>query len=255
MHFAGASMRRAEPSTHELTDLLPGLASLWSESMGSAGICIAVLDGPVDLCHPCFSGAQIDTRELLLPSVADEGPASAHGTHVASIIFGQHSGPIRGIAPGCRGLIIPVFSTGTNGTMQACSQLDLARAISQAVGEGAHIINISAGQLAPGGDPEDHLARAVRLCAENRILIVAAAGNEGCECLHVPAALPSVLAVAPRIRKDNPWNPATGEVLTNFKASLPQARTSLGACLEAASVIRPAQAWRPQSYRESPPCC
>src|SRR5436305_1762547 len=29
----------------------------------------------------------------------------------------------------------------------------------------------------------------------NSEIIVAAAGNEGCECLHVPAALPSVLAV------------------------------------------------------------
>jgi subtilisin family serine protease len=33
------------------------------------------------------------------------------------------------------------------------------------------------------------------LCAEQRVLMVAAAGNDGCACLHVPAALPSVLAV------------------------------------------------------------
>jgi len=197
-------MQLAGSSTSNLTDLLPGLTSLWSESTGSPGICIAVLDGPVDLSHPCFSGAQLYTRELLVPCVADAGPASGHGTHVASIIFGQHSGPVRGLVPRCRGLIIPVFSTSSEGNTQACSQLDLARAISHAVAEGAHIINVSAGQLAPGGEPEDHLARAVRLCAENGVLIVAAAGNDGCECLHVPAALPSVLAVGAQDAQGKP---------------------------------------------------
>jgi cyanobactin maturation PatA/PatG family protease len=35
----------------------------------------------------------------------------------------------------------------------------------------------------------------VRLCADNNVLLIAATGNDGCECLHVPAALPTVLAV------------------------------------------------------------
>jgi cyanobactin maturation PatA/PatG family protease len=39
------------------------------------------------------------------------------------------------------------------------------------------------------------LVRAVRLCKDNNVLIVAATGNNGCDCLHVPAALDSVLAV------------------------------------------------------------
>jgi len=90
----------------KLASLLPGLVALWAESVGNPGICVAVLDGPVDLGHPSFSGARLTTKELLVSSVADQGPASVHGTHVASVIFGHHSGPIRGIAPGCRGLII-----------------------------------------------------------------------------------------------------------------------------------------------------
>jgi len=45
------------------------------------------------------------------------------------------------------------------------------------------------------GAAEPWLARAVELAAERGTVIVAAAGNEGCRCLHVPAALPSVLAV------------------------------------------------------------
>ena len=120
-----------------------------------------------------------------------QGDMSTHGTHVTSIIFGQHGTSVPGIAPRCRGLIIPVFSDGG----RKLSQLDLARAIEQAVSAGAHIINISGGQLTDFGEAEDWLARAVRLCNDSNILLVAAAGNDGCQCLHVPAALPAVLAV------------------------------------------------------------
>jgi cyanobactin maturation PatA/PatG family protease len=116
---------------------------------------------------------------------------STHGTHVTSIIFGQPGSSVSGIAPRCRGLIIPVFTDGG----RRLSQLDLSRAIEQAVSAGAHIINVSGGQLTDFGEAEDWLARAVRLCSDSNILLVAAAGNDGCECLHVPASLPAVLAV------------------------------------------------------------
>lgn len=172
-----------------------GLKELWAETLGDPRICIAVLDGPVDQLHPSLEVANLTHLETLVPSGADQGPASQHGTHVASVIFGRHDGPVKGIAPYCRGLIVPIFTDGNDGRVAPCSQLDLARAITQAVQEGAHIINISGGELSPSGTAHPLLADAVRSCADNNVLIVAAAGNEGCECLHVPGALPSVLAV------------------------------------------------------------
>jgi cyanobactin maturation PatA/PatG family protease len=39
------------------------------------------------------------------------------------------------------------------------------------------------------------LERALRLCEDNNVLVVAAVGNDGCACLQVPAAVPSVLGV------------------------------------------------------------
>ncbi len=116
---------------------------------------------------------------------------STHGTHVTSVIFGQPGSEVLGIAPRCQGLIIPIFVDRG----RRLSQLDLSRAIEQAVAEGAHIINISGGQLTEYGEAEDWLKKAVRLCQESNVLIIAAAGNDGCECLHVPAALPAALAV------------------------------------------------------------
>jgi cyanobactin maturation PatA/PatG family protease len=140
----------------------------------------------------------------LVSGVADRGSASQHGTHVASVIFGQHDSPVPGIAPNCRGLIVPVFTDGIEGGLAPCSQIDLARAITQAVEQGANVINISGGQLAASAESDRLLANAVRLCQENNVLIVAAAGNDGCDCLHVPAALESVLAVGAIDAQGNP---------------------------------------------------
>jgi hypothetical protein len=114
---------------------------------------------------------------------------------VASLIFGQHPDPLRGVAPRCRGFLLPIFESPDAVAFRPCSQLDLARALLQAVQQGVHLINISSGQFAPSGAAHPLLADAVRECVRRGILIVAAAGNEGCECLHVPAALDAVLAV------------------------------------------------------------
>src|SRR5262249_19552060 len=86
----------------------------------------------------------------------------------------------------------------------ACSQLDLARAILLAVENGAQVINISGGQLVPSGEPEPILAQAIESCQRHGVLIVAAAGNDGCECMHVPAAVPTVLAVGAMDGDGNP---------------------------------------------------
>jgi cyanobactin maturation PatA/PatG family protease len=171
---------------------IPGLKKLWAETQGDPKITIAVLDGIVDQTHPSFHGADLTRLPSLISGEASENDdLSAHGTHVASIIFGQPNSPVPGIAPNVRGLIIPVFA----GDRLQLSQLDLARAIEQAVDNGAQIINVSAGQLTDEGEADNWLEKAVRLCQEKNVLLIAATGNDGCECLHVPAALPSVLAV------------------------------------------------------------
>ena len=165
---------------------------LTSQTLANSQVCIAVLDGLVDLEHRCFQGADLNVLPTLVSGqVKPDGGMSLHGTHVTSVIFGQPDSPVRGIAPKCKGLIVPVF----HDEQLNVSQLDLARAIEQAVNAGAHIINISGGQLTDEGEAEGWLKRSVQLCQDNNVLLVAAAGNDGCACLHVPAALPTVLAV------------------------------------------------------------
>jgi cyanobactin maturation PatA/PatG family protease len=168
---------------------------------GDPQVRVAVLDGQVDLEHPCFQGADI----ALLTSPISSGEtnaSSAHGTHVASVIFGQHGSEVEGLVPNCSGFVIPIFSDES----RSVSQLDLARAIESAVEKGAHVVNISGGQLTDAGEADVWLHNAIRLCCDRNVLVIAAAGNDGCECLHVPAALPNVLAVGALDRRDRPMN-------------------------------------------------
>ncbi|MFM6281863.1 MAG: S8 family serine peptidase, partial [Dolichospermum sp.] len=88
------------------------IQELWNLTRGDSQICVAVLDGLVDQSHNCFNAANLTRLPTLIQGEATaNGVMSGHGTHVASIIFGQHDdSELQGIAPQCRGLIVPVFS-------------------------------------------------------------------------------------------------------------------------------------------------
>lgn len=171
------------------------LRKLWTLTMGDPNISIAILDGSVDLSHNCFKKSNIKSIDFLNNKSTVKGTATSHGTHVTSIIFGQHSCGVPGIAPNCTGIIIPIYSDNIGNNSIKCTQEDLAAAILKAVELGANIINISSGQLVHSENANYHLMDAIKICDEKGVLIVAAAGNDGCRCLHIPASIPSVLAV------------------------------------------------------------
>ncbi|MGK7955082.1 MAG: PatA/PatG family cyanobactin maturation protease [Crocosphaera sp.] len=179
---------------------IPGLTELQQSTKGTSEIRVAILDGVVDVNHPCFKGAKLTRLPTLVQHQATTEQMSTHGTHIASLIFGQPKTERTGIAPNCCGLLAPVFSDDN----RKLSQLDLARAIEQAAENGANVINISGGSLTDTGEAEDCLVRAVEMCRDRNILIIAAVGNNGCDCLHVPAALPAVLAVGATDTRGHP---------------------------------------------------
>jgi cyanobactin maturation PatA/PatG family protease len=177
---------------------IEGLSELRLLSSGDPGIKIAILDGPVDLQHPCFNvsdGNLVPFHTDQVNPSASMGLALRHGTAICSLIFGKPGTNVEGVAPGCSGLIIPIYSQNENGNFSSVSQAHLAKSIKTAVEQGANIINISGGQFSKYGEPEFLLKQAIEDCYKAGILIVAAAGNEGCSCLHVPAANRQVIAV------------------------------------------------------------
>ncbi len=176
-----------------IEDFWKSIEAIWGESLGDPRVCIALLDGPVDRSHESLRHARLTQLDSFLVQ-PNNGKASQHGTQIASVIFGQHDGPIRGIAPHCRGLLISIFKDDDSLKSPACSQADLALAINLAVDAGAHIINISAGEFSRyRTDPL--LESAIRNCVDSQVMVIAAAGNQGWDYPQVPSALPSVLAV------------------------------------------------------------
>ncbi len=205
-----------------------GVRDLWSATRGDRRIRVAILDGPVDRGHPSFAGANTTCVETLVACEDRDGPGARHGTHIASVILGR--GTVHGLAPHCEGLIVPVFPAGEGSELPPCSELDLAVAILLAVERGAHVLNISGGQFAPTGESHPLLAGAVRYCADRNVLVVAAAGNDGCNCLHVPAALPLVLAVGAMDMAGNPLDHSNWGDAYRRRGFWPRARGSVGLC-------------------------
>ena len=184
--------------------LMPGLSELRNATSGDPRICIAVLDGPADLAHPCFAGATLTPVDTLIPHCPTDGAATQHGTHIASILFGQPNSPLHGIAPRCSGMLLPIYGDVPGGGVRAAMQLDLARAILKAVELGANIINVSGGELVPSPEADPYLTKAVQLCNDSGVLLIAAAGNDACDCLHLPAALNGTLVVGAMDVDGNP---------------------------------------------------
>ncbi len=210
--------------------ILPGLADLWAETLGDDRVCIAILDGPVDLSHECFRGSQLETLSTLAVSGDQSTVALAHGTHVASVIFGKHESDLKGIAPSCRGLIVPIFGEFKDGEPLPCSQVDLARAINLAVQSKADVINISGGQLSTTGTAHPILVDAIQKCADAGVLLVAAAGNQGCDCLHIPASIPAVLAVGAMDQEGNPLPFSNWGAMYRERGVLAPGMDIVGAC-------------------------
>lgn len=187
----------ASPSWSALPGLT-GLDRLMAMEPGHEDILVAIVDGPVHGAHPDLAGARLggppaDTLPAapLAAPLGDAPPRSDHGTHIASVVLGRSAG----IARGCRGIVIPVYGEDAAGRLVDCGQADLAMAIDRALDAGAHVINISGGVKSESGRAEFLLESAIERCVRANVLVVAAAGNDGCDCVHVPAALPGVLAV------------------------------------------------------------
>ncbi len=117
------------------------------------------------------------------------------------------------------------------------------------------MINVSGGQFSPSGTAHPILADAVRACAASGVLIVAAAGNQGCDCLHIPGALPSVLAVGAMDAGGNPLPFSNWGDVYESQGILAPAPT----CWWLLPLVEPppvaGRASRRPLFRAWPPCC
>lgn len=192
----------------------------WKIQKGNKDIVVAVIDTGCDVHHPALqqniwtnpgeTGLDENGNDKSSNGIDDDGNGFAddvhgwnfvhdnsaimddhgHGTHIAGIIGAGSSG----VAPHVSLMILKYYDDTTNGHQNLYNTI---RAIYYAVAMGANIINYSGGGILRSREEEN----AIAFAAQNGVLVVAAAGNEGLnsDFFHFYPAdyeQPNVLSVA-----------------------------------------------------------
>jgi hypothetical protein len=117
-----------------------------------------------------------------------DGSGTTHGTQVAGVLAatGNNSKGIAGVNWTTKVLPLQVLNDDSYG-----NTLTVARAIFYAADRGVDVINISL-----GSDSEDpYLRQAIQYAIDKDIVVVAASGNDGCDCISYPARYPEVFSI------------------------------------------------------------
>ena len=127
-------------------------------------------------------------RSVQAGEVNSTGDGTHHGTYVAGVAAatGNNGVGLAGVDWGTT--ILPIQALDDDGSGDTVA---VANAINYAVARNADVISLSLGSTG-----NDLLVRqAVRQAVAAGIIVVAAAGNDGCDCMLYPANYPEVLAV------------------------------------------------------------
>lgn len=173
---------RTQPAVGQLM-----LNQVHAQSLGR-GVTVAVLDTGVDPSQPAVAGRLVSGWNYVgddadTDDVPDAGGSAAvgHGTFVAGLVALA--------APGARIMPERVLDGSGNGNVFV-----VAQAVLDAVAAGADVINMSFGTEHQLRSPV--LIDAIDQATAAGVLVVAAAGNDGNNAPHYPAAYPDVLSVA-----------------------------------------------------------
>ncbi|MFB6223392.1 MAG: S8 family serine peptidase [Haloarcula sp.] len=155
------------------------------------GAHVAVLDTGIDSSHPDLAPVLGEGHALVESETGDEpwDDDHSHGTHCAGTIAAVNNGQgVVGVAPDVT--LHAVKALNSRGSGRAG---DIADGIRWAANQGYDVLSMSIGATSSAAVIED----AVKYANDEGMLIVAAAGNEGCEgCVHYPAAYDDAMAVS-----------------------------------------------------------
>lgn len=156
-------------------------AEMWKRGYTGEGAVIAVLDTGCSTTHPYIKHSIIGGMNFTDDYGGKESnymDNNGHGTHICGIIsaaYNRHNG-MSGVAPGAKLLVLKVLkSDGTGDIKPILSAINMAINWRGKNGKRVNIIGMSFGT--EQNYPE--LERAINIAAQNNILVVTAAGNEG----------------------------------------------------------------------------
>lgn len=127
------------------------------------------------------------------------GTGTSHGTEVTGVLAatGNNSIGIAGVNWTTK--ILPLQAIDDNGYGNT---LTVARAIYYAADYGVDVINISLGS----DYEDDYIRQAIQYAIDAGTIVVAASGNDGCDCMLYPARYPEVFSVGAQRTDGNPSN-------------------------------------------------
>lgn len=143
--------------------------------VGDPGLLVAMLDGPVMVDHPGLVASSLVGLSGQVAICAGRGVGCGHGTAVAGVLVAGRETPVRGICPGVRLLVRPIF---TEQSPCWAEPAVVARAMVDCVEAGARIVNVSAAFTGVIPTRDHTLGRAVDYAAGHGVIVVAAAGND-----------------------------------------------------------------------------
>jgi subtilisin family serine protease len=132
------------------------------------------------------------------PQAGTVSPASTsafHGTYVAGLTgaAGNNGAGVAGVNWGAK--LMPLQVLGDDGIGYTTA---IANAIRYAADHGAQVINMSLGSTYN----DTYLRAQITYARSKGIVVVAAAGNDGCDCIAYPANYPEVVAVGASTLQD-----------------------------------------------------
>ncbi|BBH65520.1 hypothetical protein ACTI_22050 [Actinoplanes sp. OR16] len=159
--------------------------------LGDPSITVAVVDSGVTPSVE-LPAARLTPGYDFVDDDADPADDDEHGTMVAGVIAGEVDNEVgaSGVCARCRIMPVRVLAHREGGPAQGATS-DAAAGIVWAAAQGAQVINVSMSTA----QPSRLLEEAVRQASGKGSLVVAAAGNDGVQARHYPAAIEPVLAV------------------------------------------------------------
>jgi serine protease len=173
----------------------------WSSTgFGSSATVVAVVDSGIAADHPDLRGQLVPGRNVLDGSTSTDD-TYGHGTEVAGVVAAAtgNSVGIAGYCGGCR--LMPVKVTAGGSAYDS----NLAAGVAWAADHGARVVNLSF--AGPGSSMT--LGNAISYARDKGVVVVAAAGNSGCDCPTYPASYPGVVSVGASSN-------ATGDALQGY---------------------------------------
>lgn len=162
---------------------LVGLKALMDRTSGNRLVKVGLIDGPIFLGHPDLMGQNIQEipGKGSMACSAAGSHACTHGTFVAGMLAAKRSSGAPAICPDCSLFVCALFrdEESREGSRPRATAEDLAECIVTIIESGVRVLNLSVALEQSSLRGKQKLNEAMDYAAKRRVIVVAAAGNEG----------------------------------------------------------------------------